>query len=377
MISVTEFFQNYNPAKRVVFHLCFWFVVLGMQFIGYQRIDPDNSWLLFCKDIFSLLSIFYVTAYIIIPRWFIQGKFLLCLLWLVIIYAWWSVLTYCSALLTVNFLSPDERLKGYLLFMIDKGILGAFRISSITDYLLDFIFLVAFPLTVKIVQSFMSVRNMKVNLELKNAELELNNVQLELAFLKHQINPHFLLNTLYSIYVLVSDKDDRGEQSMMRLSGMMVYLLHESNQPQIELSREFQLIRDYIELERLRYNESLQINLNLETDDEYCTLVPLIFFPFVENAFKHGPRTSASNAWVTIDISVRDNILHMHVSNAYRELPKPQNYVGGLGIQNVRKRLELYYPDRHTFKTSSDTGIYCAELIVELLEKEGKNQYNK
>ncbi|MDR2269628.1 MAG: histidine kinase [Sphingobacterium sp.] len=374
MTSVAEFFQNYNPVKRIVFHLCFWFIVLGMQLVGYQRIDPNSSWLLLLKDVFSLLSIFYVTSYIVIPRWFIQGKFVLCLLWLVVIYAWWSVLTYCSALLTLNFLSPDERLKDYLLFMRDKGILGAFRISSITDYLLDFIFLVAFPLTVKIVQSFMSVRNMKVRLELRNAELELNNVQLELAFLKHQINPHFLLNTLYSIYVLVSDKDDRGEQSMMRLSGMMVYLLHESNQPQIELSREFQLIRDYVELERLRYNESLQINVNLETDDEYCTLVPLIFFPFVENAFKHGPRTSVSNAWVKIDISLKNHILYMHVSNAYRELPKPENYVGGLGIQNVQKRLELYYPNRYTLKTTSDAGTYCTELMVELLGKEERNQ---
>lgn len=374
MISVTEFFQNYNPVKRFFFHLSFWFVVLGMQFISYQRIDPDNSWLLFSKDVFSLLSIFYVTAYIIIPRWFIRGKFLLCLLWLVIIYAWWSVLTYYSAVLTLNLLSPDERLKDYLQFMRDKGILGAFRISSITDYLLDFIFLVAFPLTVKIVQSFMSIRNVKVSLELKNAELELNNVQLELAFLKHQINPHFLLNTLYSIYVLVSDKDDRGEQSMMRLSGMMVYLLHESNQPEIELNREFQLIRDYVELERIRYNESLQINVNLETDDDHCTIVPLIFFPFVENAFKHGPRTSFSNAWVKINISVKNHILYMHVSNAYRELPKPQNYVGGLGIQNVRKRLELYYPNRYTLDTSSEAGIYSTELRVELLEKENKDQ---
>lgn len=374
MTSVADFFQNYNPVKRIVFHLCFWFIVLGMQLVGYQRIDPNSSWLLFLKDVFSLLSIFYVTSYIVIPRWFIQGKFVLCLLWLVIIYGWWSALTYCSALLTLNFLSPDERLKDYLLFMRDQGILGAFRISSITDYLLDFIFLVAFPLTVKIVQSFMSVRNMKVKLELRNAELELNNVQLELAFLKHQINPHFLLNTLYSIYVLVSDKDDRGEQSMMRLSGMMVYLLHESNQPQIELSREFQLIRDYVELERLRYNESLQINVNLETDDEYCTLVPLIFFPFVENAFKHGPRSSVSNAWVKIDISLKNHVLYMHVSNAYRELPKPENYVGGLGIQNVQKRLELYYPNRYTLKTTSDAGIYCTELMVELLEKEERHQ---
>lgn len=370
MISVVQFFQNYNPVKRIVFHLCFWFVVLGMQFIGYQRIDSSNSWILFLKDVFSLWSIFYVTAYFVIPKWFIQGRFLFCILWLVAIYAWWSALTYWGSLLTLTYLSPDDRLKDYLVFIKEKGMLGAFRISSISDYLLDFIFLVAFPLTVKIVQSFMGIRNLKVQLELKNAELELNNVQLELAFLKHQINPHFLLNTLYSIYVLVSDKDDRGEESMMRLSGMMVYLLHESNQASIELTREFQLIRDYVELEKLRYNDSLRVHVNLETDDEHGSIVPLIFFPFVENAFKHGPRTSATNAWVDINIVIHENMMRMSISNAYRELPKAPNYVGGLGIQNVRKRLELHYPERHTIRVSTEGGIYQVDLTLELQKRE-------
>ncbi|UZJ63181.1 hypothetical protein OKW96_11690 [Sphingobacterium sp. KU25419] len=91
MPTVTVFFQNYTPFKRVFFHALFWFVVLGMQFIGYQRIDIENSWILFLKDVFSLLSIFYITSYLVIPRWFVHGRFSLCALWLVLIYAWWSI----------------------------------------------------------------------------------------------------------------------------------------------------------------------------------------------------------------------------------------------------------------------------------------------
>ncbi|WP_172840688.1 sensor histidine kinase [Sphingobacterium sp. B29] len=334
---MNRFFQNYNTGKRIILHLCFWFLVLGMQFISYQRIDIDNSWILFVKDVFSLLTIFYVTAYIVIPRWFIPGKFVLCILWLLFIYAWWSFLSYFGALLTLKYLTPDVRLSSYLEIILSQGIFGAFRLSSISDYLLDFIFLVALPLTVKIVQAFMSVRNSKMKLELKNSALELNNVQLELAFLKYQINPHFLLNTLYSIYVLVSDHDERGGESMMRLSSIMVYLLHESNQPRIEISREFQLLKDYVELEKLRYSETVQINLNLVADDENSMIVPLIFFPFVENAFKHGPRLSSSAGWISVDIKVADDKVYMHVANAYRELSKPENYIGGLGIENVKK----------------------------------------
>ncbi|MCS4165068.1 histidine kinase [Sphingobacterium paramultivorum] len=363
---MNRFFQNYNTGKRIILHLCFWFLVLGMQFISYQRIDIDNSWILFVKDVFSLLTIFYVTAYIIIPRWFIPGKFVLCILWLLFIYAWWSFLSYFAALLTLKYLTPDIRLSSYLEIILSQGIFGAFRLSSISDYLLDFIFLVALPLTVKIVQAFMSVRNSKMKLELKNSALELNNVQLELAFLKYQINPHFLLNTLYSIYVLVSDHDERGGESMMRLSSIMVYLLHESNQPRIEISREFQLLKDYVELEKLRYSETVQIKLNLAAEDENSMMVPLIFFPFVENAFKHGPRLSSSAGWISIDIKVRDDKVYMHVANAYRELSKPENYIGGLGIENVKKRLELHYPYNHNLEIKSHEGVFSVNLVVTL-----------
>lgn len=366
MLSMNSFFQNYNTGKRIILHLCFWFVVLGMQFISYQRIDIDNSWILFLKDVFSLLTIFYVTAYIVIPRWFIPGKFLLCIVWLLFIYAWWSFLSYFGAILTLKYLTPDIRLSSYIEIVLDKGIFGAFRPSSISYYLLDFIFLVALPLTVKIVQAFMSVRNSKMKLELKNAALELNNVQLELAFLKYQINPHFLLNTLYSIYVLVSDRDERGGESMMRLSSIMVYLLHESNQPRIEISREFQLLKDYVELEKLRYNQTVQIDLNLAADDENCMMVPLIFFPFVENAFKHGPRLSSSAGWISINIQVKEDKVHMNVSNAFRALSKPENYIGGLGIENVRKRLELHYPHHHILEIKSQEGVFSVNLVVTL-----------
>ncbi len=370
MLSMNSFFQNYNTGKRIILHLCFWFLVLGMQFISYQRIDIHHSWILFLKDVFSLLTIFYVTAYVIIPRWFIPGKFLLCILWLLFIYAWWSFLSYFGAILTLKYLTPDIRLSSYLEIVQSNGIFGAFRLSSLSDYLLDFIFLVALPLTVKIVQAFMSVRNSKTKLELKNAALELNNVQLELAFLKYQINPHFLLNTLYSIYVLVSDRDERGGESMMRLSSIMVYLLHESNQPQVDISREFQLLKDYVELEKLRYSETVQINLNLAADDENCMMVPLIFFPFVENAFKHGPRLSSSTGWISIAIKVKDHKVHMNVSNAYRELSKPENYIGGLGIENVRKRLELHYPHHHILEIKSNEGVFTVNLVVTLLPEE-------
>lgn len=370
MLSMTKFFQNYTIGKRIFLHLCFWLVVLGMQFVVYQRIDFSNSWILFSKDVFSLLTIFYVTAYIIIPRWFIPGKFVLCILWLIFIYAWWSFLSYFAGILTLHYLSPGPRLANYIKDVEDQGIFGAFKPSSISDYLLDFIFLVALPLTVKIVQAFMLVRSSKMELELKNAELELNNVQLELAFLKYQINPHFLLNTLYSIYVLVSDRDERGGESMMRLSSIMVYLLHESNQPSIEISREFQLLKDYVELEKLRYSETVKIDLILSAENENCMLVPLIFFPFVENAFKHGPRLSASSGWISIRIVVKNDTVYMHVSNAYRELPKPENYVGGLGIENVRKRLELHYRDNYNLEIKSEEGVFSVNLVVTLLPEE-------
>jgi Putative regulator of cell autolysis len=153
---------------------------------------------------------------------------------------------------------------------------------------------------------------------------------------------------------------------MMRLSSIMVYLLHESNQPRIDISREFQLLKDYVELEKLRYSETVQINLCLEAEDENCMVVPLIFFPFVENAFKHGPRLSSSAGWISIDIKVKDDKVHMQVTNAYRELSKPENYIGGLGNRKRKKRLELHYPHNHNLEIKSHEGVFSVNLVVTL-----------
>ncbi|WP_231389959.1 sensor histidine kinase [Sphingobacterium pedocola] len=308
-----------------------------------------------------------------------KGRYLLCLAWAIVIYTWWGGLSYVAAGFIQEFLSPNERLGLYVRMALENGLSGLFKPSVLPFYLLDFIYLVSLPISMKIVQAFVSIRNEKTALELKNTELALkntalalNNVELELAFLKSQINPHFLFNTLNNIYILVTDENPKGAESITQLSGIMNYLLHESNRSVVPVDVELTFLQNYIELEKLRFSEKVKIDVHMESNAEGRMVVPLIIFPFIENAFKHGPKASNKNAWVNVYIEAQGEQLIMRVSNGVRHVPKPVGYIGGIGIGNVRKRLELNYGNSYTLNVAEEEDSYTVNLVLDLALHEKK-----
>ncbi|MBE8719134.1 hypothetical protein C4F40_00125 [Sphingobacterium sp. Ka21] len=379
MPHTAKLFNNYAPTRRLFFHLLFWCCMGAMYAIAYNRLDRNNSWVLLVKDLFAVTTIFYSTAYIIIPRWLMKGRYLLCLAWAIVIYTWWGGLSYVAAGFIQEFLSPNERLGLYVRMALENGLSGLFKPSVLPFYLLDFIYLVSLPISMKIVQAFVSIRNEKTALELKNTELALkntalalNNVELELAFLKSQINPHFLFNTLNNIYILVTDENPKGAESITQLSGIMNYLLHESNRSVVPVDVELTFLQNYIELEKLRFSEKVKIDVHMESNAEGRMVVPLIIFPFIENAFKHGPKASNKNAWVNVYIEAQGEQLIMRVSNGVRHVPKPVGYIGGIGIGNVRKRLELNYGNSYTLNVAEEEDSYTVNLVLDLALHEKK-----
>lgn len=295
-----------------------------------------------------------------------KGKYVISFIWLVATYFWWALLTYYTCYLINEYMEPSKRLIMYINMVLENGVKGLLNFGEIPFYLLDFIYLVSLPLGIIITQAFLTTKNRQTKLKIKNVELALNNVELELAFLKMQINPHFLFNSLNNIYILVLDNNTKGAESITQLSGIMNYLLHESNRDTIQLQNEYVFLMNYINLERLRVNENVEIYIKMETDDEDYLVVPLIIFPFVENAFKHGPQSSRKSAWVDINIATINGKLRMEISNALTLIPKPDNYVGGIGIDNVRKRLALNYPKAHNLTIKQSEGQYTVVLTIDL-----------
>ena len=200
--------------------------------------------------------------------------------------------------------------------------------------------------------------------EKKRKEAEKEKLNTELAMLKNQINPHFLFNTLNSIYSLALMKSDMTAEAVMKLSDMMRYVIQDVRFEKVPLQTELDYIRYYIELQQLRITDNVSLELKIKGDTEHYMIAPMIIIPFVENAFKYGT-TSHEHATILVDILVHKNILDFKVSNqifAGRE----KNETFGIGITNTRQRLQLIYPEKHELKLTNNGKVYIVNLKIDL-----------
>ncbi|MFM8740812.1 MAG: sensor histidine kinase [Cytophagales bacterium] len=182
--------------------------------------------------------------------------------------------------------------------------------------------------------------------QLRLTKLQKEMTEAELKYLKGQINPHFLFNTLNNIYSLARKKSNQTSESILKLSKLMRFMLFEASQSRILLKNEIALIEDYIELERLRYTDRLQLSFKYQLDNPEQEIAPLLLIHFVENAFKHGVSETHAASFITIDIHLLQNLLTVKITNS---VPPPSGKTNNtnIGMENVRRQLELLYPRHH------------------------------
>ncbi|WP_414617822.1 sensor histidine kinase [Dyadobacter sp. 32] len=179
--------------------------------------------------------------------------------------------------------------------------------------------------------------------QLRNAKLEQQFTRLELDFLKSQINPHFLFNVLNSIYALTEEESPRAARIVQQLSGMMRYSLYDTTEAVVPLAKELAFIRNYVELEQLRTAKRLTLVTRFpDSADESLLIAPFVLITFVENAFKHGVQSTTKKSWVELVILVEGNALTLSVKNT--KPVKPELLTGGIGLDNVKRRLAVLYP---------------------------------
>jgi sensor histidine kinase YesM len=197
--------------------------------------------------------------------------------------------------------------------------------------------------------------------EQQKKAMEAEKLQSELAFLKSQINPHFLFNTLNNICSLARKKSDETENAIIMLSGIMRYMLHDSRDERVNLGMEVEYLKNFITLQRIRLPETVQIDLQVEGDPETVTIEPLLLIPFVENAFKHGI-TTMEPATIGISLSVNTKRLIFIVTNGIFHQPGEVEPGSGIGLKNISRRLELLYPGRHSLAVKNDGTQYITRL---------------
>lgn len=198
--------------------------------------------------------------------------------------------------------------------------------------------------------------------QLRNDKLEA-----ELKLLKAQIHPHFLFNTLNNLYSLTVTRSEKAPEIVYKLSELLSYMLHDSNKDIVPLQKEIDYIEHYITLEKIRYEDRLDVSLNVYNDIRQIDIAPLLILPFVENSFKHGFGNDIGKVWVNIDILLNNNQLIIKVENSKSQsTPAYKNEaLGGLGLVNVRKRLELIYKDRYELSIM-DEETYLVILKIKM-----------
>ena len=198
-------------------------------------------------------------------------------------------------------------------------------------------------------------------------KLEAENLASELNFLRSQVNPHFLFNTLNSLYALTLKKSDDAPETVLKLSGMMRYMLYESNAPLVPLSAEIDYLRNYLALERLRHGATADVRLEVEGAVDGQRIAPMIFIPFVENAFKHGMAKVLGEGFVHIVLLVEGDEVRFHMENAKPAVNlEDDGRPGGIGLINVQRRLELLYPAAYELHTLETEDTYSVDLYLDL-----------
>lgn len=225
------------------------------------------------------------------------------------------------------------------------------------------IYTTAITMSLKLVKHWYEKERLAKALEKLNAETELK-------YLKSQINPHFLFNSLNSIYALALQKSDLTPDLILKLSDILRYILYDGSEKKVSLTQELKYLKSYLELEKVRHGDRMNLQIDIQGDTESYEIAPMLLIPFVENSFKHGLGKDMSNGYVKVSVRTAVDDLHFEIANSKpshgSEVSQQNGYQGGIGLINVKKRLKLLYPQNHVLKVSSTLNEFKVSLDINL-----------
>ncbi|MGB8194262.1 MAG: histidine kinase [Chitinophagaceae bacterium] len=287
---------------------------------------------------FFWMCLFYLNAYFLVPRLIYRKKYLLYLLSVVLL------LLVLSALEFTYFNVWNHRAR--------------FRINSFLLFNLSpFLFIMAVGAVYRLFVD-------KTIEERTRQAMQAENLKSELSFLRSQISPHFMFNVINNIVALARKKSDLVEPSLIKLSLIMRYFLYESNAEKVSLEKEIEYLQSYIDLQQQRFGQNVAISLSSNSVDGNYEIEPMLLIPFVENAFKHGV---IQNGAINIALDAKMGVLHFSVANLYsEENTEAKDEISGIGLANVKRRLNLLYNKRHSLVIDKKNGWFTVSLELKL-----------
>ncbi|HEV8285988.1 MAG TPA: histidine kinase [Chitinophagaceae bacterium] len=223
------------------------------------------------------------------------------------------------------------------------------------------------PISCALFLTFKMLKNYYLKIEEKLA-LTKENANAELQLLKAQVHPHFLFNTLNNIYSFTLIKSQEAGTLVQKLSDTINYMINDCEARMVPLEKELEMLLNYATLEKVRYGDRLEMDIEINGNYHNKLVTPLLMIPFVENSFKHGTSQTLERPWIKLIICVEDNILHFDISNSKPVQSISPNLKNGIGLKNVQKRLQLLYHENHELKISSSSNTFSVRLKIPLEE---------
>jgi len=371
-LNILSFERYYNLQTRIFAHTLAWLLFIFFMYFGYlYNVEMPSVLALFLSvriGICTMLT-FYLFFYLVFPVIIRSQKYYLFIVTVPFIFCVWLLvnkLGYSTALLLGLNLEPIYHYLG-------KNPSPSFKELFTFKYILlnvpSVIFAISPFFFAKIVTHLTKNYAEIINSEKEKTRLKIEKVQIEKQFLLAQLNPHFLFNTLNNIYGMILKNDGRAGGTVISLSKIMKYTLYENNLEKVPLEKEISFLEEYFNLNRARYSSATDLQLLKEINQNLQGLyiAPLITFVFVENSFKYGLKNK-KNKYLKILIHVDEDVFSLTIENDHDNLfPESKDPVSsGLGLQNVRQRLQLIYPDNHKLEIINNPGFFKVFLSINL-----------
>lgn len=343
-----------NTVDRLIrswlfYHLIFWTVIVASFFIDLMELarhDFSRYLVTILTRVTLLATCVYVNLILLIPRYFKRKKYITYSILLLIVIVLFSLL-YSN----VYFVSPDKLLN-----------------ASSPVRVFDFMSNVFTAIRYILISALFEILRQSIEQERKITSIQLDKAVTEMNYLRAKVNPHFLFNTLNNIYGLALQKSDKTPEIVLRLSDMMEYMISEDNDVKVPLEKELNNLSNYIEIERIRQGNDAQIDFLIEGDPASKKIVPLILLPILENAVKHGINKSVSYAFIDAKIEITDDTITFKVENNQGKKSDQNNDTirNGMGLNNLKKRLQLFYPNKHKLELYNEPKRFYAQLTLKV-----------
>lgn len=373
-IANFNFDHFYSKRNRILLHLAMWFGFSCLLFLSYvlaYHLSYQNALILTIRMTTVNAVVFYFFFYLLLPKIFSGSGFriifLLLITFPICIFIWIAITYFISILYHyIGFEIPSGELKGAIKMAADQTFAQAVSPKRLISQAFIVISILSPFFFVKILFEISRLYNKTLNIQNQKAALEIQNINMEKQFLTAQLNPHFLFNTLNNLYGLSLKKDDQTPEVILNLSDIMSYTLYESSNEKVSLEKELEFIKNYIELEKMRYTADKNIQYKIASGKDLFGhfVPPLLTFTFIENAFKYGLKNN-DDSFLLLEIKVENNQFFFSLEND-KDKEQTQKGFGGIGIANARKRLHLLYPDKHEIHIENLETKFRVSLKIDL-----------